>query len=276
MRYLRFVLAALAIGAWAAGPLPGASAAALLAPSYVSSEPSKGATLHEPPSEVTVEFSEPLDESSWMKVLDECDQVISAGAATIQLTKMTVQIGEDTPSGMYEVVYKAVGLAGATGTSGSSFEFTVHGGKPCNGGGGGHHPPGHGKGKDKDKHKDHDRGNDDHRGGGHGGGGDHGSGGSTHSGHTGMTGMSGSTTHSGHTMPPAGDGHGSGNGHGNGHGKHGGGGTPPGGETPPLATGDTIPASADAEAVLVGLGLALAVGVVGGWLLRMSGNLSGA
>ncbi len=27
--------------------------------------------------------------------------------------------------------------------------------------------------------------------------------------------------------------------------------------------------------VLVGLGLALAVGVLGGWLLRMSGNLTG-
>ena len=272
MRYLRFVLAALAIGAWAAGPLPGASAAALLAPSYQSSEPSKGAMVDEPPSEVAVTFSEPLDQSSWMKVLDECGEEVSAGAATIQLNEMTVQMGEDTPNGMYEVVYKAVGLAGATGTSGSSFEFMVHDGKPCGDGHGTHHPPGKGKGKSKhkghdpgdDDHDDHDPGRDDHD--------DHTPGTSTHTGHTGMPGMTGSTTHSGHTTTAADGGHGAG------HGNHRGGGNPPAGngEPPPLATGDTIPASADAEAVLVGLGLALAVGVLGGWLLRMSGNLSGA
>src|SRR3712207_628582 len=155
MRYLRFVLAALAVGAWAAGPLPGASAAALLAPSYQSSEPSKGEMMDHPPSEVTVTFSEPLDQSSWMNVLDDCGNEIDAGPATVQLNEMTVGIGK-TPSGNYKVVYKAVGLAGATGSSTSSFEFMVHHGKPC---GGGKKKPRHHHDPDKDKHPDD---HDDH------------------------------------------------------------------------------------------------------------------
>lgn len=265
MRYLKLLLAALALGAWAAGSMP--SALAQTAPSYQSSEPAKDAMMDHPPSEVMITFDQPLDESSWINVLDECGNEIDGGPATVNLNEMTVDIAK-TPSGMYEVVYKAVGLAGATGSSASKFEFMVHHGKPCGGGHGGH-PPGHGdKKKHKKPHDDHDPGDDhdEHMD-------DDGSG---HSDHGDMPGMTGSS-HSGHTMAPAG---GHGGGHGRGHGNHHDkGGNPPvgvGDGNPPVAVGDTIPVSADAEAVLLGLGLALAVGVLGGWLLRMSGNLSGA
>lgn len=274
MRYLRYVLVALVVGAWAAGPLPGAAAARVLAPTYQSSEPSKGATMHEPPSEVTVTFSEPLDSSSWMNVYDECGNEIDGGPATVQLTEMTVSIGK-TPSGTYEVVYKAVGLAGgATGTSNSTFHFDVHGGKPCGEKKHHHPPPGKGKGKGKG-HGDHDpkEGDDDHD--DHDGGGDGGSGHS--SGHSGMTGSSGSMSHSGHgtsgTMAGGGT-------HTNHRDPHHPGGTkphPPIGDDRQTLAGGTggVPVGADAEAVLMGLGLALAIGVLGGWLLRMSGNLTG-
>jgi hypothetical protein len=43
-------------------------------------------------------------------------------------------------------------------------------------------------------------------------------------------------------------------------------------ESPTLAGGTAgAPVAADAQAVLIALGLALAVGVLGGWLLRMAG-----
>jgi methionine-rich copper-binding protein CopC len=271
MRHLRYVLVALVIGAWAAGPLP--SAVAQTAPTYQSSDPSKGEMLDHPPAEVTVTFDQPLDESSWMNVLDECGREIDGGAATVNLNELTVQIGDRTPSGMYEVVYKAVGVAGATGSSGSTFEFMVHHGQSCAGG----KKPHHGGGKKNDGHGNHDdnRKDDD----GHGDHDDQDDGMDDHSEHSGMTGM-GSSGHTGHTTRPAG--HEAGGQHGAGHGQHGRhGGSPEepgnGTEPPPLATGGTnVPVGADGQAVLLGLGLALAVGVLGGWLLRLSGPVAGA
>lgn len=273
MRHLRYVLVALVIGAWAAGPLP--SAAAQTAPTYQSSDPSKGEMMDHPPAEVTVTFDQPLDQSSWMNVLDECGKEIDAGAATVNLNELTVQIGDRTPSGMYEVVYKAVGVAGATGSSGSTFEFMVHHGEPCKDGKKPHH---HGGGKKKKKKDDHG-GHDDHRKDddghdGHDDGID-----DDHSEHSGMTGT-GSSGHTGHTTGGLAthDGAGHGAGHGQ-HGRHGGSPekTGNGAEPPLLATGDTnVPVGADGQAVLLGLGLALAVGVLGGWLLRLSGPVAGA
>ena len=270
MRHLRFVLVALALGAWAAGPMP--SAAAQTAPSYQSSEPAKDAMLDHPPAEVKVTFDQPLDQSSWMNVLDECGKEIDAGPATVDLNELTVDIG-DTPSGMYKVVYKAVGLAGATGSSASSFEFMVHHGEPCAGGSSHHHGGGkmnhHGGHGGHDMHGGHDG---DHQ--GHDGHSGMDMAGMDHSGHSGMD-MAG-MDHSGHTMDMA---HGSEHDAGHHHHGAGHGGAPSrtgGAEPPPLAGGTGgVPVGADGEAVLIGLGLALAVGVLGGWLLRMSSTLAG-
>lgn len=259
MRHLRYVLAALLLGAWAAGPLP--SAAAQTAPAYQSSDPSKGEMMDHPPAEVTVTFDQPLDQSSWMNVLDECGNEVDAGPATVDLNELRVEIGDRTPSGMYYVVYKAVGLAGATGSSGSKFDFMVHHGEPCKGS----KKPPHRHGDKKKDHDDHDDDHGDRR--DHD---DHGdSGGAAHTGHTGMTGM-GTSGHGGHMPGTPGDTSGHGD-HGGDH--HGGGPRDAGTEPPPLATGDgNVPVGADGEAVLIALGLALAVGALGGWLLRLSGS----
>lgn len=271
MRHLRYVLVALAIGALAAGPLP--SAAAQTAPTYQSSDPAKDEMLDHPPSQVTVTFDQPLDQSSWMNVLDACGKEIDAGPPTVDLNELTVEIGDKTPSGNWKVVYKAVGIAGATGSSGSSFEFMVHHGSPCKGKPKHHHPPGGGK-KDDDEHNHDDKDRDRQ---GHDGHDVDET--SDHSRHSDMPGTSGSS-HSGHTTGSDTPGHGGA--HGKGHGNHDGG---PREKTPPpegtgttLATGGTgnVPIGADGEAVLLGLGLALAVGVLGGWLLRLSSSLSGA
>ncbi|HEX2057652.1 MAG TPA: copper resistance protein CopC [Actinomycetota bacterium] len=257
MRLLRVVAIVFALGAWAFGP----SAAAQTAPSYQSSNPSKGEMLDHPPSEVTITFDQPLDESSWVNVLDECGNEIDAGPATVELNELRVGIAK-TPAGTYEVVYKAVGLAGATGSSGSSFEFMVHHGKPCSG------TKKHDHDRRKKDHGDHERDHDrDHEN-------DHGDDGMDHTGHGTMP--MGPGGHSGHSMgnPDQTGGH-QGD-HGTGHGRHGEGGprgSAGGATNPPLATGpDALPVSADGQAVLVGLGLALAVGVLGGWLLRLTGT----
>lgn len=266
MRSLKLVLAAATVGAWVAGSLP-APAAAQSPPSYQSSEPSKDEMMDHPPSEVTVTFDQPLDQSSWMNVLDECGNEIDAGPATVNLNEMTVEIGK-TPSGMYEVVYKAVGLGTVTGSSTSTFEFMVHHGKPC---GGKKKPRHHHPEKKKDDPHDHDDARSDE----HTAHDDRSSDESDHSDHSGMSGMSG-PGHSGHSTTSE---SGGGARHGAGHGKHGSGESPPdaGDDIPPSLAGGTAgaPVTADAEAVLIGLSLALAIGVLGGWLLRMSGNLTG-
>ncbi|MDQ4024855.1 MAG: copper resistance protein CopC [Actinomycetota bacterium] len=267
MRRLRFLLAALAVGALAAGPLAGAAGARVLAPTYQSSDPEDGSMMDHPPSEVTATFSEPLDPSSTMSVFDECGAEIDSGPATVNLNEMQVGIGK-TPSGTYKVVYVAVGVAGVTGQTKGSFDFMVHHGQPCKKGTG--HDHGKRKDKDHDDHRRRDDDHDDHEDDDHDGMGS----GPGHS----RTHSSG-TMHDGGHMPSGGD-HGSG--HGDGHGDHGdkpgpgGGGGTAENPNPPVASGPTGgAATADAQAMLIGLGLALLVGVLGGWLLRNGGGLAG-
>jgi uncharacterized protein involved in copper resistance len=126
-----------------------------------------------------------------------------------------------------------------------------------------HHNNGHGN--EHEGHGNEHGGHDDH-------GGMAGMAGMDHPDHSGMTGMTGSA-HSGHDMGSMD--HGST--HAGGHSHHGtdhpkAPGAGPGADNPTLAGGTAAaPIAADAEAVLIALGLALAVGVLGGWLLRMAG-----
>ncbi len=264
MRFLRTALVALAVGAWAAGPLVGAASAGLLAPEYVSSEPERDAMMDEAPSEVTVTFSEPLDPSSVMTVLDECGNDIDDGPATVQLTEMRVGIAK-TPSGMYKVVYRAVGIGGVTGTTGGNFEFMVHDGKPCAG------KKTHDHDDDDDKHDEHPDDDSDHS--------DHDMSSTDHD--MGSTDHDmGSTDHdsTGHDMGSMD--HGSGKtqeDHGGNHPRNHEKDPPLADVNQTLAAGPEVgPLRADGQAMLIGLGLALAVGILGGWLLRMSGNFTDA
>lgn len=263
---LRASLMAAVLVAWMAAP-------ALAEPTVLSTDPEAGAELHEPPGAVTVEFSEPLQSSSGMTVTDECDDEVSEGEARISGTAMnelSVVIGDAPHNGTYTVEYVATGV---TGASTGSFTFFVHGGTNCDGsGGGGHH---HGGGS---------TGGGGHGGHGGGGGGMHsghggGSGGGSHSGHN-MSGMGGShTMDEGHTM----NGHTmSGHkmngrhhmddkgGHKMNHGNmnHGN-----GDKNPPVAAPPTIPVATDiptGSTVVIALGLAVLMGLIGGWVLRVS------
>ena len=277
MRPLRSVLAVLATGLLAAWPLAATAGAAELAPTYQSSSPDRDAKVHEAPEDVRVTFSEPLDPSSVMNVLDECGNEIDSGPATVQLNEMIVGIGK-TPSGIYTVVYRAVGIGDVTGTTASSFEFTVHSGESCAGddvdpckGGDGEHAD-HKKCEKDPRKKDHPGhdprpGHDDHPGDEMPGHDDHPTtGGSTHPGTHGPMGGD-HTDHKG--------------GGPKGHDEHEGPADPPlppqagDFDNPPLASGPGGSGiQADPEAMLIGLGLALAVGVLGGWLLRVSGGVT--
>ncbi|MGH2735946.1 MAG: copper resistance CopC family protein [Actinomycetota bacterium] len=250
--------------------LVAAAAPALAAPQRLSSDPEPGAELHEPPSEVTISFSEPLDESSEIRVFDECERRLDDRDTQVSVNELTVGI-ELQPTGTYTVAYEAVGL---TGTAEDAYTFTVlHGGTSCDGSGGGH--------------GGHD---------GHGDGGDDGGGSGDHEGHGGDSGRHGGgdgdhdgTGHDAHATDahateghPAGDhavmGHREMRAHGdhghrnhanhNKHGEHQNNSNP---GNPPQALGGGPPITQPgAAAVLAALALATLFGVAGGWVLRVS------
>ncbi|MCA1703870.1 MAG: copper resistance protein CopC [Actinobacteria bacterium] len=258
---LRASILALALVGWMAAP-------AFAAPTVLSSDPAEGAEMHEPPGEVTVDFSEPLQESSGMTVTDGCDNKVSEGDARIvgtAMNQLNVVIGAAPHAGTYTVKYVATGV---TGTATGEFTFVVHGGTDCDGTGGGHHGGGGGGGGGG-----HNGGG--HGGGGHTGGGDHNGGGGGHD-------MGGTGTHSmgdGHSM--AGGSHAAGmeshemknkdmRGYRIGkHNKH-----PKKDDGPRIeAGGPGAPIATDiptGSTVAVALGLAILMGLIGGWVLRVS------
>lgn len=140
------------------------------APEKTGSEPEDGAFLHEPPDEVKVTFSEPLDPSSTLAVFDECGLRIDGRDKTVTLNELRVSIAKQ-PAGVYVARYTATGIGEVTGTTEGQISFEVHFGPNCAGGeeeGGGH--GGHG-GEKGDK-------------GGHHQGGDHTKGGKASDGHS--------------------------------------------------------------------------------------------
>lgn len=121
------LLLAVAVG-WG---VPAAASAIAPPPEYESSEPADGERLHRPPSEVTITFSEPIDPSSTMKVLDECGRVVDDRRPTVTLNEISVKLAW-TPSGDYRVEYEAKSVpSGLAGTAEGSFRFSVHAGRPC-------------------------------------------------------------------------------------------------------------------------------------------------
>ena len=231
-------------------------------PQYQSSEPSDGATLHEAPERVEVTFDQPLDESSSLSIVDECERDIDDDRPVVEGNTMTISVTEK-PSGMYHVEYLARGLGGVTGENDGMFMFTVHGGDPCDGGSGGnHHNNGGGNG-----HNNGHGGNDQHE-----GGKEHGSG--TH-----MTGNH--TSGSAHTGTHAGgsETHGAGGDHKNMG--HAGGDHPKApekdvpdqaaGDAPGISSSDTarkLLSRADSGTLLMSLALCALLGVLGGAILR--------
>jgi methionine-rich copper-binding protein CopC len=274
---LRASIMALALVGWMAAP-------ALAAPSVVSSTPEDGAEMHEPPGEVTIEFSEPLQDSSGMTVTDGCGNDVGEGDARIvgtAMNELNVVVGDAPYSGEYTVDYVATGV---TGTTSGSLSFIVHGGKNCDGSGGG------GGGGGGGEHNGHGNGGGNggggNGGGGHNGGHGGGSGGGEHqgggSGHRGgqTTGHNGGGDHSGtgamsdhKNMNHKNKDHKNMNHNKNKHENHkdtkkngnGGGGPIAGPGDFTVAT--DIPTG---STVAIALGLAILMGLIGGWVLRVS------
>jgi methionine-rich copper-binding protein CopC len=244
------------------------AAPALAAPTVLSTDPIAGAEMHEPPSSVSMEFSEPLQSTSGLKVIDECDTKVSEGGATIggtAMNEMSIAIGRAPHLGTYTVEYVATGV---TGTATGSFTFYVHGGTKCDGtgGGGGHHHGGDSGGE----HEGHQDGSGGSHEGHDSGGMDHGTHDSTgtHQGHD----MSGHDTsahdgsdHQGMDM----SGHHHKKKHHHRGGTKGGGGN--GNQVVAAGPGSDLPVDIPTgTTVTIALGLAIALGLVGGWVLRVS------
>ncbi|MBW3594912.1 MAG: copper resistance protein CopC [Actinobacteria bacterium] len=240
------------------------------APQYLSSEPSDGETVHQPPDRVEATFDEPLDGSSRLVVKDECGRRVSNRKTEVEVNTMSTTLTAK-PSGEYHVEYMAVGLGGITGTATGHFTFTAHAGKACDGGSGGHNGHNGNNGKHGNGHEDNGHDSNGHDGNGHDGGGDHdvtdhSAGGGDHDRH----GSTGDEQHSDHAPTGSGD-----------HGNHDGNGSNENddalasGEIPGITSPDDtarkLLSSADSTTLLVALGLCLALGVLGGAILRASG-----
>lgn len=247
------VLALLVAAAWSAAP-------AFAAPVVLSSDPEPGETLLQAPGEVSITFSEPLQDESRMQVRDECGKRVDDGAVDIELNDMSVGIARK-PRGEYTVVYAAVGVSGSTS---GGYVFTVQAGPACDGGTGGHegHDGGGGDDGSGDPHGGHGGGGDgdDHDGTEHGRAGTH-PGDHAQGDHAQRD--NGRHQASGHKGDDR-DGK-----HGDHHrqadeGNDGDEGVLAGGPTSAPAT---VPTGAS---VLVALGLASAMGALGGWVLRVS------
>ena len=270
---LRALVLSLALVGWMAAPALAAPAVA--APQQMSSDPEAGEELQSAPSRVTVTFSEPLQAGSNLEVTDECNKPVAHGDATIggiARNELSIAI-HYKPKGTYTVDYLAMGV---TGTTADSFTFTVTSGRSC--GDDGKHPN-HGGGGDDGKHPnhddddgkrpEHDKGHmPDQVDGNHGNNGDH-SGGSRSEGSHGSAGR--------HQSMGKGDRHPRGHDKDGKHGgRHGGGHRSPGSggdnDNQLVAAGeDLIPTDIPTgTTVMISLGLAILLGAVGGWVLRVS------
>lgn len=240
------------------------AAPALAAPEYQSSEPAEGASLGSAPAEVSITFSEPLDDSSTMSVENECGREVDSGIVIVEFNEMSVDITQGHYSGDYTVKYSASGVGGVTGTTNGSFSFNVSSGHPC----GPDHDKNHEHGNEN---KEHEHGKKEH---GHGGPGDHGAehGNGEHVDHSTMAHSSTHTDHSAmgddHTMHTDGKKHGEHSKHGSPSDEHG---DQHGGRSGSFASSPLPELPADGRAALLALLLCAGLGVVGGVFLRSAG-----
>lgn len=273
---LRASILALALVSWSAAP-------ALAAPQMLSSDPEEGAQLHKPPARVSVTLSEPLTGESDIKVTDDCGVVVSVGEAKVggmANNELSIAVGDAPHHGTYLVQWYGTGV---TGTGSGRFTFTVHAGTGCDGGSGSGGHEGHGGDGDSGGsgngggHDGHSGGNDGGGGSGHAGHSGSGSGMGNHSGMTNHTNMS-DHSGSGHSGSGRHDGGGKkGRGHGKNHGKHKGDhgdhqGNQQGNGDDVIAGGPFGPPAdiPTGTTVVIALGLAVLMGAVGGWVLRVA------
>ena len=98
--------------------------------SYESSDPPDDGTVSSPPSEVTADFTEPLQADSYMDVTDPCGRDVG-GDTSITADTMTVQMS-GSAEGEYVIRWRAHSSVDNHITTGD-FSFTSTGGDPCPG-----------------------------------------------------------------------------------------------------------------------------------------------
>jgi methionine-rich copper-binding protein CopC len=233
-----------------------AVAAAQAPPAYVSSEPSRDEEVHEAPATVTIDFDQPLDPSSFIEIEDHCGRRVDDGNTSVTGNQMEVALSKK-PAGMYHVTYFAKGIAGVTGQSTGIFMFTAHAGPSCGEGAAHHHHNGN-----TGNHSGHGR-HSGHQGSGHTG---HEAAGHHAAGHGGLHSAAGHHQHSG-----TGDheGHGA-EGHEGEHSGHAGHTTEPNIRNIFASDNGGPSLRVDRAAVLLSLGLSALLGLLGGWILRLS------
>ncbi len=246
-------------------------------PLFVASDPEAGDQLKDAPERIEVTFSEPLDPSSELLVIDECGRLID-GDTIVTVNSMETDL-KKTPSGAYTVRYRAKGPGGLSGETSGGFQFVVADGPSCGGLHGGHEPRHGGKHKGGKEHEGGGRHQSSHYGDGHKGSPDHSN--MSHSDgrhsdgadHAGMSHQSGRHGQDHKGMDHKGMDHGSdhprvGNSkHGTDHGsRH--------DESSPASTTLAAPQGpqgqlgVEGSAVAMALGAALLLGTAGGWLIR--------
>ena len=104
--------------------------AALAHPRYKSSDPPSNGEVSRPPTEVYVEFSEPITSGSSMDITDPCGRNVDSGDAQVGATSMTQGMA-GSAAGEYTVDWRALGADGHPIEG--SFSFTSTGGEPCPG-----------------------------------------------------------------------------------------------------------------------------------------------
>lgn len=103
----------------------------LAAPQVVSSDPESGQEFHaDAPERVSITFSEPVDSSSRLRVLDDCGNRVDDGKISVGgILSNEISVGiTKTVRSTYTVKYVATGI---TGEASGGYGFVVHGGKPC-------------------------------------------------------------------------------------------------------------------------------------------------
>lgn len=110
----------------AAGPgAPRAEAHA----AYKDSDPRNRATVSSPPSSVWAEFTEPVQNGARLDVFDPCGVRVDQGDATASAYRVTVSMSADK-AGTYRVAFRVVSSLDGHPTSGA-FTFTASSGAPC-------------------------------------------------------------------------------------------------------------------------------------------------
>jgi methionine-rich copper-binding protein CopC len=103
---------------------------ALAHAAYKDSDPADEATVANPPTQVTAEFTEPITDSSYLEVYDPCGDRVDNGDTTVSQYEMSVTMSAEV-AGEYTVEFAAQSID--SHVTYGSFSFTSSGGSECAG-----------------------------------------------------------------------------------------------------------------------------------------------